>query len=163
MVRKIASRIISTAALACILAACSNQTPDEGSAASAEPAVIQERQDNFEAIGDAFKAVRGELEKGTPDFTLVAAKAADINTRATKITGYFPEGTGIDAGYDTEALATIWEKPEEFAAAHQKLVDESAKLASLAAQGDAAAIGAQAMVMGGSCKNCHDDFRLDKK
>lgn len=162
MVRTIASRLVSAAALACVLAACSSETPaDAPASASAEPAVIKERQDNFEAIADSFKAIRGELEKGTPDFTLISAQATDINTRATKIETLFPAGTGIDAGYDTEALAAIWEKPDEFAAAHQKLIDESAKLATIAAEGDKAATGAQAMVMGGSCKNCHDSFRLD--
>ncbi len=164
MVRTIASRFATASVLACILAACSSETPADAPAdAAAEPAVIDERQDNFEKIADSFKLIRGELEKGTSDFTLIAAQASEINTRAQRIGGYFPEGTGLDAGYDTEALATIWEKPEEFTAAHQKLVDESAKLASLAGEGDAAAIGAQAMVMGGSCKNCHDSFRLDDK
>ena len=34
----------------------------------------------------------GELEKDTPDFTLIAASATDINTRAGKITDHFPAG-----------------------------------------------------------------------
>lgn len=164
MVRTIAFRFVGAAALLVAVAACSSEAPADAPVdAAAEPAVIKERQDNFEAIADAFKLIRGELEKGSPDFMLIGAQAGDINARATKIVDYFPEGTGIDAGYDTEALATIWEKPEEFAAAHQKLVDESANLASLADTGGAAAIGAQAMTMGGACKGCHDNFRLDKK
>jgi cytochrome c556 len=163
MVQKTPFRLVSAAALACVLAACSGGAPADGQTASAEPPVIAERQDNFEAIGDAFKLIRGELEKGTPDLAVVAAQASDINSRAMRIEGYFPAGTGRDAGNDTEALAAIWEKPDEFTAAHQKLVDESAKLASLAEAGDAAAIGPQAMAMGGACKGCHDQFRLAKK
>lgn len=166
MVRKPASRPVFVAALAAALvtglAACSSEAPtDAPAAAGDEPAVLKERHDNFEAIGDAFKAVRGELEKDTPDFTLIAAKASDINTRAGKIKDHFPAGTSVADGYDTEALATIWEKPEEFSAASQKLVDESAKLMTIAAEGDKAATGAQAMTMGGACKGCHDNFRLD--
>jgi len=45
----------------------------------------------------------------------------------------------------------------------QKLVDESAKLATVAGGADKAATGAQAMAMGGACKGCHDQFRLDDK
>ncbi|MEA1619363.1 cytochrome c [Erythrobacter sp. T5W1-R] len=163
MIRTLAPRLVVSATLAGLLAACSSEAPVDAPAAAAEPAVIEERQDNFEAIGDAFKAVRGELEKDAPDFTLIAAKASDINTRAAKIEGHFPAGTSVDDGFDTEALAAIWQKPDDFKAAAQKLVGESAKLASLAGKGDKAAVGAQAMTMGGACKGCHDNFRLDDK
>jgi len=163
MIRTLAPRLVVSAALVGLLAACSSEAPADAPTAAAEPAVIEERQDNFEAIGDAFKAVRGELEKGAPDFTLIASKASDINTRAAKIEGHFPAGTSVDDGFDTEALAAIWQKPDDFKAAAQKLVDESAKLASLAGEGDKAAVSAQAMTMGGACKGCHDNFRLDDK
>lgn len=178
MVRNLTSRLILTAALAGSLAACSNKAPADAPAeaptdaaatapadgAALDPAaVIKERRDNFEAIGKAFKAVRGELEKDAPDFTLIAASATDINTRAMKIEGYFPAGTSVDDGIKTEALPAIWAKPAEFSAAAKKLVDESAKLTELAAGGDKAAVGAQAMAMGGACKGCHDQFRLDDK
>lgn len=172
MVRNLTSRLILTAALAGALAACSNEAPADAPAeapaaapadgAAIDPAaVIKERRDNFEGIGKAFKAVRGELEKDAPDFALIAASATDINTRAMKIEGHFPAGTSVDDGIKTEALPAIWEKPAEFSAAAKKLVDESAKLTELAAGGDKAAVGAQAMAMGGACKGCHDKFRLD--
>jgi cytochrome c556 len=168
MVRNVTSRLILTAALAGVLAACSSEAPADApadapvDAAALDPAaVIKERHDNFEAIGKAFKAVRGELEKDAPDFTLIAASATDINTRAMKIEGHFPAGTSVDDGIKTEALPAIWAKPTEFSAAAKKLVDESAKLTELAAGGDKAAVGAQAMAMGGACKGCHDQFRLD--
>lgn len=165
MVRTLATRLAVAAALAGALAACASETPaDEAPAdAVAEPAVLKERHDNFESIGDAFKAVRGELEKDTPDFGLIAASANDINARAGNIERHFVERTSIDDGFDTEALATIWEKPVEFKAATQKLLDESANLAAVAPSGDKAAVAAQAMAMGGACKDCHDQFRLDDK
>jgi cytochrome c556 len=155
----------AVAALSLGIVACGGEAAEETTAAATaeEPAVIEERQENFESIGDAFKAIRGQLEGGAPDFGVIAASASDINTRAQMIEGHFPEGTGRDQGYDTEALPTIWEKPEEFSAAAQKLVDESAKLAAMAGEAgvEAAAIGEQVKAMGGACKNCHDTFRLD--
>jgi cytochrome c556 len=157
------TRLFAAASLAAMLASCSGEGGGETAPAAATevPPIIKERQDNFEGIGDAFKALRGELEKDAPDFTLIVANATDINTRAQKIADHFPAGTSTADGFDTEALPAIWEKPEEFKAAAQKLVDESAKLASLAGDGDKAAVGAQAKAMGGACKGCHDQFRLD--
>ena len=169
MLRPLASRYLVAAALAGALAACSgggaSDTAAAGDAAPAGgvPPVIEERHDNFEGIGDAFKAVRGELDKDAPDFALITAKATDINTRAKLIEGHFPAGTSVDDGFKTEALPTIWQKPEAFKAAAQKLVDESAKLVTVSAGGDKAATAAQAMAMGGTCKGCHDQFRLDDK
>lgn len=162
-----ASRFVVAAVLAIGLTACSGEgASDAAASADAAPAgeappVIKERQDNFEGIGAAFKAVRGELEKDAPDFALIAAKANDINARAMKIEGYFPVSTSVEDGFKTEALPAIWQKPEEFKAAAQKLVDESARLASVAGGNDKAAVSAQAMTMGGACKGCHDQFRAD--
>ena len=175
MVRTHTSRLVLTAALAAALAACSGEAPADAPAETAPAdaaaegapvdvaAVLKEREENFEGIGDAFKAIRGEMEKDAPDFALIATNATDINTRAKLIETHFPAGTSVDDGVKTEALATIWQKPEEFKAASQKLIDESAKLAELAKGGDKAAVGAQAMAMGGACKGCHDQFRLDDK
>ena len=156
MVRIPASRLVIAAALATTLAACSGGEP-----AAEAPPVLKERHDNFEAIGDAFKAVRGELEKDAPDFGVIAAKASEINTLGGKIEGHFPAGTSVEDGFKTEALPAIWEKPEEFKAATKKLLDESAKLAEIAPAGDKEAVGAQVMALGGACKGCHDNFRLD--
>lgn len=126
-----------------------------------EPAVIDQRQDNFEEISDAFRAIRGELEGEEPDMAAIVANAEIINANAVKIEGFFPEGTGMDDGYDSEALATIWEQPEEFASAQQRLVSASEAFLATANEGDAAAIGEAVGDLGGACKNCHDTFRLD--
>lgn len=164
MLRMNSPRLFCVAAMAAVLAACSGEGASDTAVskpAGEAPPVIKERQENFKAIGAAFKAVRGELESDTPDFALIAAKAGDINARSQQIPNHFPALTGVDDGYDTEALATIWQKPEEFKAAVGKLTDESAKLAALAGEGNNDAVGAQAMAMGGACKGCHDQFRLD--
>ncbi|NCP13894.1 MAG: cytochrome c [Sphingomonadales bacterium] len=161
MLRSPTARFLIAATLSGVLIACSGDGANGNAGSGEGPPIIKERQDNFEGIGDAFKAVRGELEKDTPDFILIAASASDINTRAAKIEGHFPTGTSVDDGFDTEALPAIWEKPEAFKAAAQKLVDESAMLVTVAGQGDKAATSAQAMTMGGACKGCHDKFRLD--
>lgn len=132
-------------------------------AAGKTQATVDARQANFKAIAGAFKAVRGELEKDAPDYALIAAKANDINARARKIGGLFPAGTDTSSGLKTEALPAIWKQPAAFKAATQKLVDESAKLAGAAGKRNKQAVAAQAMAMGGACKGCHDQFRLESK
>ncbi|MBD2841343.1 c-type cytochrome [Erythrobacter rubeus] len=158
-------RISAVAASLAVLAACGGNAETEAeetvAAASGEPAVIEERQENYEAIGDAFKAIRGQLESGEPDFAAIEASATEINERAQRIPDYFPAGTSVDEGYDTEALAVIWEEPAEFETAAQNFIDASAQLVTVAASGDAAAVGEQAKEMGGTCKACHDKFRLE--
>ncbi|MEE4154384.1 MAG: cytochrome c [Erythrobacter sp.] len=145
-----------------VLAACAAEPAEEAPAAAGpEPAVIAERHDNFEAIGDSFKAIRTQLESGSPDTAIILTAATDMNSAAQKIEGHFPAGTSVDDGYDTEALATIWEKPEEFRAAHELLVERTAEMMRLAEAGDSAAIEAYVKELGGACKNCHDNFRLD--
>lgn len=167
-------RLFLAAGLAGLIAACSGggaagdsaAKPDEAASATAAPVadaatVIKERQENFKAIGGAFKAIRGELDKDVPDYALIGTKAADINSRAGVIATHFPTGTGPAEGLKTEALPAIWEKPDAFKAAAQKLVDESGTLVTRAGEGDKAAVAKQAMAMGGTCKGCHDQFRLD--
>lgn len=160
--KRIAARnLVFATPLIAALAACGSETAETPAPSGPEPAELELRHDTFEAIGDSFKAIRGQLESGSPDFAVIEASATDINTRAKTLEGLFPEGSGRDSGWDTEALGTIWEKPEEFAAAREKLIEESATMMTVATSGDAAAVGEQVKALGGSCKNCHDSFRLD--
>lgn len=155
-------RLVLATPMIALLAACGSESADAPAPEGDAPSEIEVRQENFEAIGDSFKLIRANFEEGaTTDLAAVEAAARDINERADRIGDYFPEGSGRDAGWDTEALPTIWEKPVEFTAAQQKLLEESAKMMELAASGDAAATGAHIAELGGSCKNCHDTFRYD--
>lgn len=157
--------VLLIAPLAAMLAACGGEAGTEGGSETSvldddEPTVVDMRQDNFEGIGDAFKIIRTQLE-GTPEMAAIETAAVDINARAQKVAGFFPEGTSVDDGYDTEALAAIWERPEEFEEKAQDFVNASAEMVTLAAAGDPAAVGAHVATLGGTCKACHDNFRLD--
>ncbi len=156
---------IALSALALALSACGGSSEEATTEASTstpeEVSTIEQRQDNFEEMGDAFKAIRGQLESGEPDFAVLTENATIINTAAQKVSGFFPEGTGMSSGADTEALDVIWEKPEEFTAASVKLVAASETLLAAATASDLPAFQEAVKGLGGSCKGCHDTFRLD--
>ncbi|MEP2736885.1 MAG: cytochrome c [Erythrobacter sp.] len=161
--------LILTASLTALAACGGDNAPaaDEGGDAAAPgegselSAAISQRQDGFEAIGDAFKAIRGELEGGSPDMAVISEAATAMNENAQKVGDLFPAGTSVDDGFETEALAVIWDKPEEFESKHKALLDATAEMVTIAATGDAAAVKAQVGNVGLSCKGCHDTFRLD--
>jgi len=156
-------------AAALSLAACGGAANDNAGGdlaatdapATQEPAIIAERQANLEEMGDAFKPIADTLKTAAPDLDLIAANAAVISANLKLIPDHFPVGTGIDDGYDTEALATIWEKPEEFASAAQDAIAAGEALLAAATSRDLAAIKAGVGKLGNSCKTCHDTFRAD--
>ena len=65
----------------------------------------------------------------------------------------FPEGS--DFG-DTDALESIWTDRSGFEKAAQQLVDASGELITVSQSEDMKAIG---RAVGGTCKNCHDNYR----
>lgn len=146
------------------LAGCNDTAgEDAGSdpAADGETGAIEQRQSNFEEIGDSFKVIRDQLEGSDPDWAAIVTAAETIQADAAKIPDFFPAGTGIDSGADTEALATIWEQPDDFAAAHDRLTTAAAGLVTAAQAAEVAGMEAAVGQLGGACKNCHDTFRLD--
>jgi cytochrome c556 len=138
--------------LALALTSCGNPDTPAGRAADA-------RHESFEEIGDATKVIFDQLKEAKPDLAKIQASAAAINALAPKVETWFPAGSGPDDGIKTDALQTIWTKPEEFKQAAAKFVEESAKFNALAQAGDLAAIGEGMKGLGGSCKGCHDKFR----
>ena len=95
--------------LALGLTACGNPDTPAGRAADA-------RHENFEAIGDAAKAVADQLKEAKPDVAKIQSAAATINGFAPKVESWFPAGSGPADGIKTEALQAIWDKPAEFKA-----------------------------------------------
>ena len=124
-------------------------------------ALMKQRHEDYEKIGDAMKVISRELKTEHPNLGQVRTGAATIAELAPKVPSWFPAGTGPDVG-KTEARAEIWQKPEDFAAKAQEF--QNAALAfSGAAQGtDLGAIRAAQANLGKSCKGCHDLYREEE-
>jgi cytochrome c556 len=120
---------------------------------------IEARQAGFKKIGGTFKALNDQLHSPAPDKAQIAALANQLKGLTPAISTWFPAGTGPEAGVKTAAKAEIWQKNDVFKADAKALQAETDKLASVAAAGDLAAIGAQVHEVGAKCGACHTEFR----
>ena len=122
-------------------------------------AIMETRHENYEEMGRAMKGISDQLKAGSPDVDAIQRHAAVIAGYAPQIPGWFPEGSGPETGRKTRAKAEIWQEPEAFRAAQQRMERASAEFHRTAQTGDVAAIRAALPELGNSCKNCHDRFR----
>jgi cytochrome c556 len=125
---------------------------------AATPAEVQKaRHDRYEELGDAFKVVR-DNSKGSPDYAALEKAVAVIEKASVDQVHWFPKGSGPEAG-KTRAMAEIWTKPTEFAAAQKMFADRVPALSAAVKAKDVDAVAKAFREVGGSCKNCHDNFR----
>jgi cytochrome c556 len=130
-------------------------------AIAATPAdTIAARQANFKKMGGAMKVIKDELAGGA-NKAKMAGGARTIAAMARAQGPLFPKGTGPGAGVKTDALPTIWTDRATFDGHARKLIVEADKLVAVAGSGNAAAVGAQFKVVGGTCGGCHKAFRAD--
>lgn len=100
--------------------------------------------------------VRGRIPFDAAEFARRAERVAGI---APQLLEGFSEGSG--EGAPTDAKPEIWKNFADFSAKMKDLERETAALASIAKGGDEAAIKAQFAVTGGTCKACHDEYKVD--
>ena len=153
-----------------LLAACEQapETAPASEAASVElpngltvKEQIEARQGQLKKMGKAFKTISDQLKADSPDLSQIQTAAAAGPKESATMTDWFPEGTGPQSGVETEALPVIWENKADFNLKITALQDAAALLDSAAQTGDIAAIGAAFKTTGGTCKACHDKYRLD--
>lgn len=128
--------------------------------AFAQKEVMHERHEGFEDMGASMKAINGELKGDKPDIAKIDKNAEIIAALALKVPGWFPAGSGPEAG-KTDALPYIWKNPEKFAKANDDFVAASKALAAATKGTDVAAIQKQFMAVKETCGSCHDSFRAE--
>ena len=169
------TRLHTTAALAALTLAivaaplvASGTSRTRGAAAPRAPAmvpaqVISARQAGFKEMGTAFKNTMDALRASEPQMIMIQQSARTIKNTSVAIRGWFPAGSGPAPGLKTAAKPEIWTKPVEFRAAQDQLARAADGLQAAAASGNADAIRTAARALGGSCKNCHDQFRVPEQ
>lgn len=121
-------------------------------------ALIEQRHDNYERIGDAMRTITRELRTGSPNFGQLRQNSATIAELAPQVQDWFPQGTGPDVG-ETEARVEIWQNPEDFAQRARNFNQAAQQFDRVAQTDDLDAIRAAHRELGATCKACHDTYR----
>jgi cytochrome c556 len=117
-----------------------------------------QRHEAMETVQESFKPLRAIAVKEAPfDAAVVKKNATTILEKLKEAHGLFPEGSG---GGDSRAKPEIWTDRAGF---DQAMKDAQAAATALAAVTDEAAYVTAMKTLGGSCKNCHDKYRLPKQ
>ena len=103
--------------------------------------------------------VEGQYNK---DEVIKAANAIQAIANSGMGALYLP-GTDKGKGWEeTRAKPEIWTDKEKMGKVATDFVREANEMAKVAAGGDAAAVKVQFGKLGGTCKGCHDDFKVKK-
>lgn len=128
--------------------------------APAEDSPQHERHERMENVGKAAKPVGLMLRGDTAfDVDVLRASLQTFHDTSMVIGDLFPPGS--ETGEDTEAAPAIWEDREGFEAALDKWRDA----VQTAIETDPQTLEEAKPVVGpifNACKNCHDNYRIDK-
>lgn len=123
---------------------------------------IEARQHNLKDLGGAFKAINDQLKLGQPNMQEIGFSAQEVRNHSQDIGSWFQPGTGPSSGVKTEALEKIWEDPAGYAKVVDGFKTAATALNDAALAGDRAALDAAARQTGGTCKACHDGYRIEQ-
>lgn len=120
---------------------------------------IAARQAGLKQVGAAFKTINDQLKTDTTDIESIRAAARVISANANAMPGWFPAGSGAEAGIPTKAKPEIWSDSAGFAAAAAGFRAQAAAMQAAAESGDKARITAQVGPLFGACRTCHTPYR----
>jgi cytochrome c556 len=122
--------------------------------------VMHDRHEGMEAIGKTNKILHRELDSASPNLGVVRQSAAQIQQLSRRASGWFPTGTGPELG-KTGAKPEIWQDPRDFSAKLAEFQKAAQMFNDAARRGDLSGIKARYADLGGTCKACHDKYRMD--
>jgi cytochrome c556 len=118
---------------------------------------IKYRKAAFTLMAAHFGRV-GAMAQGKAPWDAQAAAANMAVVMAVHSLPFTAFGPGTDAG-DTRALPVVWSKAGDFKAAADKMSEAMGKLDAAVKTGSLDNTKAAFGPVGGTCKDCHDDFR----
>jgi cytochrome c556 len=131
--------------------------PAQAQFAKAEDA-IKYRQSALFVMGQHFSRLAAMAQGKIPfDAKAAADNAAVVESMSKLPWAAFGEGT--DQGGNTKAKPEIWSDNAKFKEAADKMMAEVVKLGAAAKTGKADELKSAVSATGGTCKNCHDNFR----
>ena len=148
--------ILASVAVAAICGAAYAQRPNAA-------ATIQARQGNYKQMAGALKGISDQLRSGSPDLAQIRPRAALLADRSVHVLGWFPHGTGTEAGIRTRARPEIWTNPAGFREKGAAFVVAARALNRAAQSGDLAQVRAAFPNVQHACGGCHDSFRAPEQ
>ena len=126
------------------------------------PKIMHERHEGMETIGKDFKALHREFDSPTPNLALVRTAAGQITGLSREANGWFPAGTGPEIG-KTGARPEIWlpQNATDFSSKLRNFQIAAAAFNATTTRGDVNAMKARYSDLAGTCKACHDKYRMD--
>jgi cytochrome c556 len=126
--------------------------------AQAKPEVlVKQRQAAMTLQGKYFGPLAGMAQGKVPYNADVVKRNAGYLNALDKMPwdGFSPETKGEKSA----ALPAVWNEPDKFKQAADRLNSEVAKLVEVSQSGDEASVKAQIGAVGKSCGGCHETFR----
>jgi len=128
--------------------------------AQSDQGFIAYRQKVMASNGDNMAAIGEIMKNGLPLSKNIVTHAANIEQTMLLAASAFEKN--ISAG-PTDAKSEIWADWKKFAAAADATADKASALSRVASSSDMAAIGAAVKALGGTCGDCHKQFRKPKE
>ena len=151
------SRLVRTMVLGAVVAG----TAAAPLLASAASDIISSRIAGLRELGAQFKNVNDELKKDDPSPMILQISARQIRDVAKTQYGWFPAGSGPEAGVKTKAKPEIWAKAADFKTAQDNFAKQANAFFQVVQKGDVATMRTQARQLGAACGGCHRTFRND--
>ena len=119
---------------------------------------VKYRQSALSVMGTHFGRIGAMVNGKVPFDAKTAADSAEVVATMAKLpwAGF---GPGTDKDSRSKAMSEIWTEQAKFKTEGDKLVAESAKLASAAKTGNLDALKTSFTATAETCKSCHDAFR----
>jgi len=121
---------------------------------------VRSRIDGYRELGAAFKGVNDALRGREVQTVILGQYARQIRNHARNQYSWFPAGSDASAGVKTKVKAEIWTRPTQFRAAQDAFARSAESFQRTVQGGDERAIRSAARTLGGTCKACHDAFRV---
>ena len=118
--------------------------------------IIKERMDNFKASQMALKQIVAASKRS--NFEAIVPLANQIKNWAEIMPTKFPSGSD---GPPSEAAPAIWTDFEGFKSAAKENFEAASLLEFTALNGDAKATAKAIKQLAGTCKSCHQSYRLN--
>ena len=124
---------------------------------AADASIVEKRVHRFKQSGAAIQSVFKQ-HLGNDDFAAIAEAATLIADWADVMPDYFPAGSTSPGARDD-----IWADFDDFKSKAADNANAARDLQQLALAGtDKSAIAAAAKKLGGTCKACHQSYRIKK-